>query len=124
MSLLAAGADTTRTDELLDDAKERLRQALLLQPSSERAKWNLELTERRAPAPATERGWRRRRWSAAIVRWRRTVAARSQSESRGQGLSQSQAEQILNSMERRERETRAEQQRRLQSGSAGGVKDW
>jgi hypothetical protein len=39
-------------------------------------------------------------------------------------LSQSQAEQILNSMERRERETRAEQQRRLQTGSGGGVKDW
>jgi hypothetical protein len=45
-------------------------------------------------------------------------------EPRSQGLSQSQAEQILNSMERRERETRAEQQRRLQTGSAGGVKDW
>jgi hypothetical protein len=27
-------------------------------------------------------------------------------------------------MERRERETKAEQQRRLQSGAAGGVKDW
>ena len=50
--------------------------------------------------------------------------ARIRSESRGQGLSQNQAEQILNSMERRERETRAEQQRRLQSGTAGGVKDW
>jgi hypothetical protein len=27
-------------------------------------------------------------------------------------------------MDRRERETKAEQQRRLQTGSAGGVKDW
>ena len=45
-------------------------------------------------------------------------------ESKSQGLTQSQAEQILNSMERRERETQAEQQRRLQTGSAGGVKDW
>jgi hypothetical protein len=27
-------------------------------------------------------------------------------------------------MERRERETRAEQQRRLQASSGGGVKDW
>ncbi|MGH7527041.1 MAG: hypothetical protein ACREMX_10090, partial [Gemmatimonadales bacterium] len=48
----------------------------------------------------------------------------SQPEPRTQGLSQSQAEQILNSMERRERQTRAEQQRRLQDGAAGGVKDW
>ena len=45
-------------------------------------------------------------------------------ESKSQGLTQSQAEQILNSMDRRERETKAEQQRRLQTGSAGGVKDW
>ena len=39
-------------------------------------------------------------------------------------LTQSQAEQILNSMERRERTTREEQQRRLQANSSGGVKDW
>ncbi len=37
---------------------------------------------------------------------------------------QNQAEQILNSMDRRERETREEQQRRLQNSSAAGVKDW
>jgi hypothetical protein len=39
-------------------------------------------------------------------------------------LSQNQAEQILSSMERRERETRAEQQERLRGRSGGGVKDW
>jgi hypothetical protein len=38
-------------------------------------------------------------------------------------VSQSEAEQILNSMERQERATRSEQQRRYH-GSAGGVKDW
>ncbi|MDQ3136685.1 MAG: VWA domain-containing protein, partial [Gemmatimonadota bacterium] len=49
--LLGAESDTTRSEELLDDAAEQLRQALLLQPSSARAKWNLELTERRRPPP-------------------------------------------------------------------------
>jgi hypothetical protein len=38
-------------------------------------------------------------------------------------VDQRQADQILNSMEREERATRAEQQRRTQ-GSASGVKDW
>jgi hypothetical protein len=38
-------------------------------------------------------------------------------------MSERQAEQILNSMEREERQTRAQQQRRMQ-GTAGGVKDW
>jgi tetratricopeptide (TPR) repeat protein len=123
VSLLAAGADTSRTDELLDDAKDRLRQALLLQPSSERAKWNLELTERRKPPPPPSGGGGGG-GGAPPSSGGGGQSQPKQSESRGQGLSQSQAEQILNSMERRERETRAEQQRRLQTGSAGGVKDW
>jgi tetratricopeptide (TPR) repeat protein len=123
VSLLAAGQDTSRTDELLDDAKDRLRQALLLQPSSERAKWNLELTERRKEPPPPSGGGGGG-GGAPPSSGGGGQSKPNQSESRGQGLSQSQAEQILNSMERRERETRAEQQRRLQSGGAGGVKDW
>ncbi len=121
--LLAAQADTARGEEFLEDAVDRLRQALLLEPSSARAKWNLELADRRRPPPPSggggggggtpppSGGGGRREQQAP-------------GETRREGLSQSQAEQILNSMERRERETRAEQQRRLQAGSAGGVKDW
>jgi Ca-activated chloride channel family protein len=121
VSLLAAEADTGREQELLDDAIERLRQALLLEPGSGRAKWNLELAERRKPPPPPAGGG-----GAAPP----SGGGGSQSpepspaESRRQGLSQSQAEQILNSMDRRERETRMDQQRRLQSGTGGGVKDW
>jgi Ca-activated chloride channel family protein len=123
VGLLAAEADSTRQEEFLEDAVDRLRQALLLEPSSARAKWNLELADRRrppppsgggggggGPPPPTGGGGRRE--------------PQPEGETRRQGLSQSQAEQILNSMERREHETRAEQQRRLQAGSAGGVKDW
>jgi Ca-activated chloride channel homolog len=123
VGLLAAEADTTRQEEFLEDAVDRLRQALLLQPSSARAKWNLELADRRRPPPPSGGGG----GGAGTPPPSGGGGQREQQpqgETRHQGLSQSQAEQILNSMERRERETRAEQQRRLQAGSAGGVKDW
>ena len=55
-SLLSARADTSRADEMLDDAADQLRQALLLQPGSARAKWNLELAERRRPPPPPQGG--------------------------------------------------------------------
>jgi Ca-activated chloride channel family protein len=120
VGLLAARADTSRQEELLDDATDRLRQALLLEPSSARAKWNLELAERRRPPPPPQSGG-----GAAPPPPSGGPKAPEpkppQPEPRD--LSQSQAEQILNSMERRERLTREEQQRRM-AGSSGGVKDW
>jgi Ca-activated chloride channel family protein len=121
--LLAAEADTAKREELLGQAAERLREALLLQPSSARAKWNLELATRRQPPPSGGGG-------GADPKPPSGGGGGSQSpEPSGpqppeQGLSRSQAEQILSSMERRERETRADQQRRLRGGAAGGVKDW
>jgi Ca-activated chloride channel family protein len=119
--LLAAEADTTRQEEFLEDAVGRLREALQLQPSSQRAKWNLELADRRRPPPPSGGG------GGGGATPPPSGGGGQEQQRQGdrpqQGLSQSQAEQILNSMERRERETRAEQQRRLQAG-AGGVKDW
>jgi Ca-activated chloride channel family protein len=122
VGLLAAEADTTRQEEFLDDAVDRLRQALLLEPSSARAKWNLELADRRRPPPPSGGGGGG--GTPPPAGGGGQPEKQREGETRRQGLSQSQAEQILNSMERRERETRAEQQRRLQAGSAGGVKDW
>ena len=122
VGLLAAQSDTTRQEEFLDDAVDRLRQALLLQPSSERAKWNLELADRRRPPPPAGGGGGG--GGTPPPSGGGQQEQQRQGEAARQGLSQSQAEQILNSMERRERETRAEQQRRLQAGSGGGVKDW
>ena len=124
VGLLAADADSTRQEELLDDAVDRLRQALLLQPSSARAKWNLELADRRRPPPPNNGGGGGGGTPPPPSGGGGQQQQQQQGDTRRQGLSQSQAEQILNSMERRERETRAEQQRRLQAGSAGGVKDW
>lgn len=119
--LLAAEADTTRREELLDDATERLRQSLLLQPSSARAKWNLELAERRRPPPPPPQGGG---GGSPPPAGGPQAPKPKPSEPEPKALTEGQAEQILNSMERRERETRSAQQRRMQAGASGGVKDW
>jgi Ca-activated chloride channel family protein len=120
-ALLGAQADTSRRDELLDDATDRLRQALLLQPSSERAKWNLELAERRRPPPPPQGGGGN---SPPPPSGGPQAPQQRPPQPEPRDLTQSQAEQILNSMERRERQTREEQQHRMQNNSSGGVKDW
>jgi len=125
VNLLASRADTAKTDELLGQAADRLREALRLQPSSARAKWNLELAERRQPPPPPNNsggggGGGGKPPSGGQPQTPPPAAAEQPSS----GLSQSQAEQILSSMERRERETREEQQRRMHGASAAGVKDW
>jgi tetratricopeptide (TPR) repeat protein len=122
LGLLAAEADSSKREETLGQAADRLREALRLQPASARAKWNLELAQRRQPPPPSGGGGGPQPPSSGGGG--QPSPQPSQPAPQSQGLSQSQAEQILNSMERRERQTRAEQQRRLRGGSAGGVKDW
>jgi Ca-activated chloride channel family protein len=120
--LLAAEADSTRRDEMLALAADRLREALLLQPSSARAKWNLELATRGQPPPSGGGGGGGTPPSGGGSASQQPEP--DQAKPTDQDLSQSQAEQILNSMERRERETRAEQQRRLRGSAGDGAKDW
>jgi Ca-activated chloride channel homolog len=126
VDLLAAEADSTKQQELLNEAADRLREALRLQPSSARAKWNLELALRRQPPPPPNSGGGGGGGGGTPPAGGASPPPppSSPQEQPSQGLSQSQAEQILNSMERRERETREEQQRRLRGSSSGGVKDW
>jgi Ca-activated chloride channel family protein len=121
--LLAAEADTSREQELLTEAADRLREALRLQPSSPRAKWNLELAERNHPPPPSGGGGGAGKPPPGGGS-PPPNPSNAGAEPPSGGLSQSQAEQILSSMERRERQTREEQQRRMQGSSAGGVKDW
>jgi Ca-activated chloride channel family protein len=121
LGLLAAEADSTKRQEMLGQAADRLREALRLEPASARAKWNLELAERRQPPPPSGGGGGPKPPSSGGGQ---PTPEPTRPEPQSQGLSQSQAEQILNSMERRERETRADQQRRLRGASGGGVKDW
>ena len=91
------------------------------QPSSARAKWNLELAERRRPPPPPQSGGG---GGPPPPSGGPRSPQPKPSQPEPKDLTRSQAEQILNSMERRERQTREEQQRRMQGGASGGVKDW
>jgi len=110
-TLLAGRRDTAGRQELMDQAAAHLREALLLQPASERAKWNLELAERQKPPPSSGGGQSPPPKPAPSP------------PSKPNDLSQNQAEQILGSMEREELETQLQRQRRLQSVRRPG-KDW
>ncbi|HEX5635039.1 MAG TPA: hypothetical protein VFX50_17470, partial [Gemmatimonadales bacterium] len=110
-NLLAARQDSSNRAALLEDATTRLREALLLEPSSERAKWNLELALQWRPPPPQGGGSSQKE------------PPRTPPPPQKNDLSQSQAEQILGSMEREELETQLERQRRLQSVRKPG-KDW
>jgi Ca-activated chloride channel family protein len=119
-ALEQAERDSTRRDALLDEATTNLRAALLLEPASARAKWNLELALRRRPPQSGGGGGGGSPPSGGGGGQRPQPVEPTQGP---QGLSQAEAEQILNSMERQERATRTEQESRFRGG-AGGVKDW
>jgi len=110
-TLLAARKDSAKREQLMDEAATHLREALLLEPRSERAKWNLELAERQKPPPSNGGGQSP------------PPPKQAPPPPRSNDLSRNQAEQILGSMEREELETQAQRQRRLQSVRRPG-KDW
>lgn len=120
-ALVEARRDTARREQLLTEAVDRLQQALLLQPGSDRAKWNLELALRQQP-PSSGGGGGGGGGGGAPP----SPSGGQQAEAEPEpppGLSERQAEQILSSMEREERQTREGQIRRRRGGS-GGVRDW
>jgi Ca-activated chloride channel family protein len=123
-ALKQVAADTAGRDSLLSEASGYLKDALSLAPASARAKWNLELAERQKPPP-TGGGNRNQQPPPPSGGPTPPDPGRGQSPPR-QGmpnLSQAQAEQILNSVDREERDTRT---RRLGKARAAvsGVKDW
>jgi len=118
-ALEQAGRDSARRDALLEEATSNLRSALVLEPASARAKWNLELALRQRPPRSGGSGGGSP--PSGGGGGQRPEPAKPQPGP--QGLSEAEAEQILNSMERQERATRAEQESRFRGGS-GGVKDW
>jgi tetratricopeptide (TPR) repeat protein len=118
-ALEQAGRDSARRDALLEEATNNLRSALVLEPASARAKWNLELALRQRPPRSGGSGGGSP--PSGGGGGQRPEPAKPQPGP--QGLSEAEAEQILNSMERQERATRAEQESRFRGGS-GGVKDW
>jgi len=119
VGLRAAAADSALRDTLLSEAATHLREALLLEPGSERAKWNLELAERLRPPPPPSGGGQKPPPPSGAQQ----PKPPDQSTQANRGLTREQAEQILNSVEREERATRNRQLARL-SGGTGGAKDW
>ena len=107
-----AGRDSLRREELRREATTRFRDALLLDPASPDAKWNLELVSRRRPPPPPG-------------------ASKPQTKPKGgsppppsSGLSQSEVEQILRSVERTEQAVRSDQVKRRRLAKSAAEKDW
>ena len=121
--LRRAGADSSRRDSLLDEAADRLRQALTLEPASRRAKWNLELAQRRrtpppagggnTPKPPPPRGQSPQPPQQGPTRPPEGMPT----------LSPEQAQQILNSVTREERDTRTRRLGRARA-TPPAERDW
>ncbi len=120
VNLRAALADSTLRDTLVGEAAAHLREALLLEPGSARAKWNLELAELMRPPPPPSGGGGQQ---PPPPQGGQQPKPPEQQQNQNRGLTREQAEQILNSVEREERATRNRQLDRL-SGGMGGAKDW
>lgn len=120
-ALKQSAADSAGRDTLLSQASLNLRDALSLVPSSTRAKWNLELAERQKPPPTG--GGNKNQQPPPSGGPPPPTPQRPPPRDGMPNLSQAQAEQILNSVNREERDTR---ERRLgkQRATMSGVKDW
>jgi Ca-activated chloride channel family protein len=116
-------ADSSKRDSLYGKAKSYLQDALSLAPASERAKWNLELVQRRLPPPPPSGGGNKNQPPPPSGGQPPPNPGQNRPNNPPPDLSQAQADQILNSVEREERDTR---ERRLgkSRASSGGVKDW
>jgi len=130
LALLEARSDTTNRETHLADAERAYREALLLQPHHIRAKWNLELVNRQRrgggqannppppppppPGPAGGGGGG-------------GGGQQQQPQREGGnagGLSESQADQVLQSIGQEELRTRRDRTGRTRRAAAAGVKDW
>ena len=115
--LLEARADTGKRAELEPSAAAQFREALLLVPRSREAKWNLELVQQRTPPTSGGGG-------AAPPPTPQPRSSPTPSPKGGGALSQAEADQILNSVERTERDVRADQARRRRVAQSATGKDW
>jgi Ca-activated chloride channel family protein len=122
-ALTMSRVDTARADALREIAVRNLKEALLLHPASADAKWNLELALSAQPPPSDGGGGGGGQSSPPPPAGNESEQE-AEPEPSPDGLTQSQAEQILNSVEREERATRANQQKRRRGRGAGGGKDW
>jgi Ca-activated chloride channel family protein len=122
LALRAADLDTVHRDAHLGEAERAYREALLLQPRHPGAKWNLELAQRRRsqgggsgqPPPS----------SAGQSGASQSGTRPPPPSTATQGMSQSQADEILRSIGQEELNTRRQRMGRVRRASEPGVKDW
>ncbi len=122
LGLREAKADSVNREAHLADAERAYREALLLQPHHIRAKWNLELVNRlrggggqntpNPPPPPSGGGG----GGAA--------QPPPPPPSGGSGMSESQADQVLQSIGQEELRTRRDRTGRTRRAAPAGVKDW
>jgi tetratricopeptide (TPR) repeat protein len=117
-ALLQAPRDSAKRTDLRAEAAQRFREALLLMPASRETKWNLELAQNPLPPPSGGGGGGVK---PPPTPPRNAPPTPSPSAS---AISRAEAEQILNSVERTEREVRADQAHRLRPAHSAAGKDW
>jgi hypothetical protein len=117
VSLLESRRDTANRRALEEEAAASFRDALLLEPGSRETKWNLELVQERQPPQSGGGG-------GATPPTPPRQAQPNPQPSGSSAISQSEAEQILNSVERTERDVRAEQARRRRVAQSSAGRDW
>lgn len=122
-ALKQAAVDSSKRDTLHTVASKYLQDALSLAPSSERAKWNLELAQRRNPPPPPSGGGNKNQPPPPSGGQQPPNPGQKNPNQPPPDLSQAQADQILNSVEREERDTRNRRMGKARS-AGGGVKDW
>lgn len=116
-ALTESRRDTTRRDALRREAADRFRDALLLDPGSAAAKWNLELVSRREPPPPPSS-------SRPQQQPRPRGGGATPPPPSGGSMSPAEAEQILRSVERAERTVRTDQLKRRRVAKSATDKDW
>jgi len=118
LSLAAAKGDPAHKDQHLQEAAQSLQDALLLAPQSARAKWNLELARKNNNPPPPQGGN-----SNNPPPPPKSGGTPPPQPPKASDLSRSQAEQILNSVEHEEGETRSRHAARPRPGSPR-ILDW
>ena len=118
LALRMAQTDSVNRDAHLAEAERAYREALLLQPHHLAAKWNLELAQRRRKQGG---GQSRKPPSGGSGQ---SQPQKSQPPPSTQGMTQSQAEEILRSIGQEELRTRRERMGRTRRAEPPGVQDW
>ncbi len=118
-ALRASRADTANRTQHEAEAAKQFRDALLLDPGSFAAKWNLELVTPKRPPPSGGGGS-----APKPNQGGGGGQAESQPPPDQGGMSRAEAEQILASVERTERAVRADQLKRRRVAHSAADKDW